>query len=253
MITLKQVDEFMSLYAPKNLSEEWDNDGVMLCKDYNGIVQRAVVSLDVTKQTVLFAVQNKAQLIISHHPLIFRPLKRIKEPDYELFELLIKNNISVFSYHTRLDSAKDGVNDCLAQRLGLNDVAGFGGEHNCIGRIGTLSESMSPDEFGKYLAEKLCCTSVRAALSDRDILKVAVVGGAGKDYVPCAKDADAFVSSEIPHHVFYSAVQDGISIYDCGHYYTENVVVSHLRNVISKQFGELECLYFDTKSPYVCI
>lgn len=254
MTTVRDIDNFFSRISPKELSENWDNDGVMLCSRPDKEVKKALCVLDVTADAIEYAAKGGFDLVVSHHPFIFKKLSRITGFEYKNLETLIKNDISVLSYHTRLDSAQGGVNDVLAQTLGLSDIYGFGGERNDFGRVGNLQKEMSGEEFALYLKEKLMC-DVRCAFNEgKKIKTVAVLGGSGKDFVYEAmlSGADAYVTSEIPHNLFIDAKVRDFGLYDCGHYYTENPVCEKIKNLLCENFAGLEVEIFDTKSPYVC-
>ncbi len=255
MVRICDIDNFFNNFCPKDLSEEWDNDGIMLCKDSQKQIKSVLCALEITPECVNFAKKNKIDLIVTHHPFIFRPLKNLdgNKTDFETFEKLIKNDISVLSYHTRLDKANGGVNDVLAKVIGLENVKGFSDDG--LGRIGELKEKMSYRDFAKLLKQKLSCKNIRACKGKDDIKKVALVGGSGKDYVYDAlkMGADAFVTSEIVHHIFIEMARCGLSLYDCGHYYTENVIVKELAEIIRENFEGLKVLEYDVKSPYECI
>ena len=254
MVTVKDIDEFMRSIAPKSLSEEWDNDGVMLCGNYDGQVRKILCALEVNDKLVSYAAQNGFDLIVTHHPFIFRKLPRIDGTSFEKIAPLVKNNISVLSYHTRLDSAKGGVNDTLANVIGLTDVVGFGGESGNLGRIGNVVETTFKD-FGNHLLWVLGCKNIRACDGENKIRKVAIVGGSGKDFLFEAAlcGADAFVTSEIPHHLYEEAKKLGLSVYDCGHYYTENCISNRIADMIKNEFPELYTEVFDVESPYICL
>lgn len=254
MTTVRDIDNLFSKVSPKELSESWDNDGVMICSRPNKEVKKVLVALDATSDVIDYAEKNGFDLVVSHHPFIFKKLSRITGFEYEKLETLIKNDISVLSYHTRLDSAEGGVNDALAQTLLLSDIHGFGGERNDFGRIGKLDNEMSGKEFALYLKEKLGC-DVRCAFNDSKVIKtVAVLGGAGKSFVYEAMmtGADAYVTSEISHDLFIDAKTHDFALYDCGHYYTENPVCDKIKNLLCENFTGLEVEIFDIKSPYVC-
>ena len=253
MTTVRDIDKYLSEISPKELSEPWDNDGVMICSSPDKKVQKILVALDATSDVIEYAAKNGFDLVVSHHPFIFRKLSRITGFEYKNLETLVKNDISVLSYHTRLDSAEGGVNDVLAQTLGLSDIHGFGGDRKDFGRVGTLSKEMTGEEFALYLKEKLMC-DVRCAFNDGKTIKsVAVLGGSGKDFVYDAMlcGADAYVTSEIPHNLFIDAKVRGFALYDCGHYYTENPVCEKIKNLLCENFAGLEVEIFDIKSPYV--
>ncbi len=253
MTTVREIDKYLSEISPKELSEAWDNDGVMICSRPDKEVKKVLVALDATADVIEYAGKNNFDLIVTHHPFIFKKLSRITGFEYKNLETLIKNDVSVLSYHTRLDSASGGVNDVLAETLLLSDIRGFGGDRDDFGRIGTLVKEMSGKEFALYLKEKLGC-DVRCAFNDGKMIKtVAVLGGSGKDFVYEAMMtcADAYVTSEIPHNLFIDAKVCDFALYDCGHYYTENPVCEKIKNFLTDKFAQLDVEIFDTKSPYM--
>ena len=255
MCNIQMIDEYLSQLAPTRLSESWDNDGVMVCGDKKKSVGKVLVCLEVTDKALAYAVDNSFDLIITHHPYIFKKLSRVCSGDYKNLETMMKNGISVLSYHTRLDSADGGVNDVLAETLGLENIVPFGGETENIGRMGSLEKEMTQTEFAYLLKEKLGC-DIRCAINEEKTVKsVAVVGGAGKDYIfeGISMGADAFVTSEVPHHLFIAAREMGFGLYDCGHYYTENPVCEKIAKLVKEKFDGIEVQVFDVKCPYTCI
>lgn len=254
MITVRDIDKYLSEISPKELSESWDNDGVMICSSPDKKAQKILVALDATSDVIKYAAENSFDLVVSHHPFIFKKLSRITGFEYKNLEILIKNDISVLSYHTRLDSANGGVNDVLAQTLGLCDIRGFAGDRDDFGRVGSLPKEMTGEEFALYLKEKLVC-DIRCAFNEgKKIKTVAVLGGSGKDFVYDAMlcGADAYVTSEIPHNLFIDAKVRDFALYDCGHYYTENPVCDRIKSLLTDKFAEISVEIFDIKSPYVC-
>lgn len=254
MTTVRDIDRILTEISPKELSESWDNDGVMICSRPDKKAEKILVALDATADVIEYAGKNKFDLIVTHHPFIFKKLSRITGFEYKNLETLIKNDVSVLSYHTRLDSAAGGVNDVLAETLGLSDIRGFGGDRDDFGRIGKLEREMTGKEFALYLKEKLGC-DVRCAFNEGKTVKtVAVLGGSGKDFVYEAMmtGADAYVTSEIPHNLFIDARVRDFALYDCGHYYTENPICERIKKLLCDRFDGIEVEIFDTKSPYVC-
>lgn len=252
MTTVRDIDSFFNNIAPRHLSESWDNDGVMFCESTENWVKKVLVALDATLDVIKYASENAFDVIVTHHPFIFKKLSRVENLDYKKQKILMQSNISVLSYHTRLDSAKGGVNDALCESLELKNIASFGGESGESGRFGELSFEMDANDFALYVKEKLGC-DIKCASSDGKIIKrVAVVGGAGKDFFFEAKNcgADAFVTSEIPHHLFIEAKNVDFAIYDCGHYYTENVVCEKIKQHLSNAFPNLSVEVMDIGCPY---
>ncbi len=256
MLTVRDVDKALSAIAPRTLSESWDNDGVMLCRDGEKCVQRVLVMLEVNRAGAEYAAKEGYDLIVTHHPLIFRPFSSLSGDSYALFDTLMRADIPVLSYHTRLDAAEGGVNDTAAVLLGLTEILPFGGENGNAGRIGALPEPMTPFDFAAHLKRVLGCGTVRAALfadTQRKIRKVAYVGGAGKSFwhEAYAAGADAFVTGEAAHNTFIDCAQTGMCLFDCGHYYTENPVCVRIQALLKSAFGqELSVDVYDVKSPY---
>ncbi|MBP3579887.1 MAG: Nif3-like dinuclear metal center hexameric protein [Clostridia bacterium] len=255
MYSVAMIDEYLSSIAPASLSESWDNDGLMVCQNKTMAVNKVLVCLELTDNALDYAVLHGINLVVTHHPFIFKKLSGIRGRDYENIAKLIENNITVLSYHTRFDSANGGVNDVLARTLGLKNVLPFGGETGNIGRIGSLEKEMSPLEFAKLLKQKLGCDIRCAMCEEKSVKTVAVVGGAGKDFVFEAVEvgADAFVTSEVSHHLFIAAREIGFSLYDCGHYYTENPVCDEIATLLKNKFEKLDVQVFDVECPYTCI
>jgi len=254
MTTVKEIDKYLTEMSPRELSESWDNDGVMLCSSPEKKVRKVLVTLDATLDAINYAVEKGFDLVVTHHPFIFKKLSRITGFDYKKIELLVKNDLPVLSYHTRLDSAEGGVNDALAEAIGLCDVVGFGGDRGDFGRVGKLRKEMSGEEFALYLKEKLGC-DIRCTFPEgKKIKTAAVLGGAGKDFVfeAVGAGADAYVTSEISHNFFIDAKAIGFALYDCGHYYTENPVCERVGKLLSERFHGLDVEVYDIKSPYVC-
>lgn len=172
MITVKELYDRLDAVIPKELSCEWDNDGLMLSPNTGAQVRRAVVALDVTDDTVSFARKVGAELIVTHHPLIFKPLKQLVS---DKLVVLIKSGISVFSFHTRLDALDTGVNSALAASLLLKNVRPFDCE---LGLIGEAHLDMTVNEYADFVCRSLGTDSVRYIPSDKHVKNVAVIGAA---------------------------------------------------------------------------
>lgn len=213
-----------SLY-PITLREEWDNDGIM-CMPCDKEITKVLLSLDVTPNTVKKTKELSCELIVTHHPMIFSPLKSIVK---ETYIDLIKNDISVFSFHTRLDAANGGVNDALAEALNLCDIKPF-----CqMGRIGRLKNEISFDDFVTVFKEKTGARNVNCVKNIDKINKVAVLGGSGKDFWKEAMlDADVYLTGEMGYHAMLDAYEAGANIIEGGHFFTEIPVLYKLSAAI---------------------
>ncbi len=228
MTVLELYKHFDNLF-PKELSCEWDNDGLMCCPEPSREVCRVLVCLDVTDEALDTAIEDGFDVIISHHPLIFKGLKAINDENFVSRKAikLIRSGISVMSFHTRLDAAKGGVNDVLARILHVNNATPFG---EGIGRIGTLSAPAELLEFAKFVKNTLGAPSVSVADAKREVFRVAVLGGSGKDELAAAilAGADTYVSGELGHHTLTDAPEMNINVIEAGHFYTEAPVCEFL-------------------------
>ena len=233
------VQEFykkLSVHFPEELREAWDNDGIMCCADSSIEVENVLITLDVTEEIVDYAIERGFNLIISHHPLIFKPLGAITEENNVSRKVikLINNNVSVFSFHTRADKAEGGVNDILAGILGLKNTEPFG--EGGLGRIGELDEECDLDVFSDIIKTKLGADGIRVADGYDTVKRVAVVGGEGKGYVNAAIacGADTYVSGRIGYNVMEEAPERAINLIEAGHYYTEFPITSYFAELVGK-------------------
>jgi dinuclear metal center YbgI/SA1388 family protein len=242
-ITVQHISEIMNRIAPRQLAEEWDNPG-LLVGSFDSEVEKIFVCLDVTDETVKAAVEFGADLIISHHPLIFRAVKNFRTdlPLGKKLQTLIKNDISVFAAHTNLDSVQGGVNDVLAQKLGLVDVKTFDEGIFSLGRIGKLPEKMTAENFALHVKKSLNAESVRLVdAGDFLIEKVGICGGAGSDIISKAKfhGAQAFVTGDVKYHEAQNAAESKIHVVDAGHFATEFPIVHVLAEILATECEKL--------------
>ena len=229
---VQDIYEFLGEKAPYDTCEEWDNVGLLVGSGYLPAT-RVLVALDATDGALEAAKAIGADLIITHHPVIFNSMKRL-DADSMPYRMAAAG-ISAISAHTNLDKAVGGVNDVLAALLGLTDVeiAADG-----ITRIGTLPEEMSADAFAAHAAEALGMP-VRAA-GDKPVKKVAVCGGGGGGFIAaCFGLADCFVTGEVKHHEWLYAAGH-INVIDGGHYSTEVPVVDTLCGWLTEAFPDLQ-------------
>lgn len=230
----KELYQKFAEVIPEHLREPWDNDGIMCCADGSSEVYRVLVSLDVTEEIVDYAIERGFDLIVSHHPLIFKPISSLDEENHIARKLikLVCSGISVFSFHTRADKLVGGVNDRLADILGMSDVRPFG--EGDLGRIGTIDETMDLQDFA-YRVKQLCGSDiVRYADGFSDVHTVALVGGDGKGYVKAAieEGADTYISGRIGYNVMEEAAEMGINLIEAGHYFTEQHITEFFRELL---------------------
>ena len=235
-MTVRTIYEKLCERIPEDLREIWDNDGLMCSSDDSREVKRALVTLDVTEDIVDYATSHDIDLIVSHHPLIFKPLTSVTEDSHVARKVikLIKNDVSVISLHTRADKVEGGVNDILADILGMKDAEPFG--EGGLGRIGTLKEELNMEDFSYLLKGLLDCDGVKVADALIPVQRVAVVGGDGKSFVSDAlkAGADTFVSGRIGYNVMAEAGEMGINLLEAGHFFTEQPVTQFFQALLHR-------------------
>lgn len=225
---------------PSSLSSVWDNDGLMCCPWGDAPIKKVLVSLDATLEAIEYAKKGGFDLILTHHPLIFKGLKALNEYDITGRRVIsaMQAGISVISLHTRLDAGPGGVNDTLAALLSLTDVEAFGDSDNpTLGRIGTTLLS-SHGDFAKKIKDATGVPSVTAYVC-RPISRVAVVGGSGGDLIGDAlrAGADTLVTGECGYNKSLDAGENNINIFIAGHYFTEMPVCQKLKELSEKITG----------------
>lgn len=240
MSTVIDFYNFVDEIAPFNTQESWDNSG-FLVGNGRKCVTKVLLALDVTESVLNEAYEKGAELIISHHPVIFGALKEF-HPDSIAF-LAAEKGIAIISAHTCLDIADGGVNDCLAKAIGLKNIQKVDDGEGLI-RIGELEAELSYDEFVKYIAEKIDVGGIKYTPTDKKIKKVAVCGGSGGDLYKFAMDsgADAYVTANIKHNLFIDMRREGFCVLDAGHFCTENTVIKPLAERLRKAFDDVEII-----------
>ena len=253
----------MERLAPPCLAEPWDNPGFLLGDDSRSC-KKVFFCLEINSETVKQAQDFGANLIITHHPLIFKPLSRITEsdPTGRLVCELIRSNIAVFSMHTNFDKAQGGMNDLLADKLGLEEVRHytdeecvdrFGNPTENIGRIGVLEPPMSFEDFSAFVKATLGCVSMRTVGNpNEEISTVALCSGGGADLMMNALNAgaDAYVTSDIKHHDAQTASEIGLNVIDAGHFETENIICDFLVDYFAHTFPEIETQKANVRSYF---
>lgn len=247
-MTVNELYAFLNEMIPPSLSCDWDNDGKMCVPNGNREVRRVLVTLDVTRDAVERAVAGRFDVILSHHPMIFRPIAGIVEDAYVSGKAvtLIQNGISVLSFHTRLDAVRGGVNDMLASMLDVEHTIPFGNKGEEIGRIGELETETSLEEFAEKVRRYLCAPHVLSADAGRPVKRVAVLGGSGGDdlFAAIAAGADTYVSGELKHHQLADAAELGINLIAAGHFYTEDPICERLAEWVCQADDGIYCEHY---------
>ncbi len=241
LATVNDLVMLLEELMPSNLAEDWDNVGLMLGRK-GKTVKKILLALDLTKEVVEQAVAQKTDLIVTHHPAIFKKLKRVVDNDWQqdLLLTLAENGIAVYSAHTNLDCVRTGVNDVLARLLKLED-ADILDESNGLGRIGSVEE-MSLADYAQLVKASLKADYVVVGDAGKLVHKVAVCGGAGSDLIDIAlaKGADTLVTGDVKYHSAQQAVFSGLNVIDAGHQPTELPVLDKLADRISLRLVERE-------------
>ena len=238
-VKIKEVVEALERFAPLPLQEDYDNAGLQLGLTDAQEVSGALLCLDVTEAVVDEAVAAGCNLIVSHHPLIFRPLKHITDENdvQRAVRKAIQNNVAVVSMHTNLDNAEHGVNWKIAEKMQLTAVEGGGLV------FGEFAEPMTAEDFIHMLKQTFNVDCVMAnQLLHRPIRKVAICGGAGSFYLgdAIAGGADAFVTGEMHYHEYFGHEQE-IQIAVIGHFQSEQFTNEIFREIIEKDCPGVGC------------
>lgn len=248
MTTVGDILSYLETLAPRSMKMDWDNVG-LLCGGKNRPVTKVLVALDPFEGVCKEAVQWGAELILTHHPLIFSPLKSVTDETAigRAVQLLCSAGISAINAHTNLDCAPGGVNDCLAQTLGLSDVqviAPSGVDE--LGRPwGLLRQGVVEiqplSDFLPHVKEALHCDGLRYVNGGKPVHRVAVGGGACASELMDAVNAgcDTFVTADVKYNQFWDAHDLGLNLIDAGHFATENPVTALLAEKIAAQFPEV--------------
>ncbi len=243
MPTVSELYTYLDTLLPRSLSCPWDNDGLMVCPDPNREVKTILFTLDITPEAIEEAKKCGAELVISHHPLIFKGLKHINGEDIASKKVidLIQSGISAMSFHTRLDEADGGINDILAEKLALSDVEKFEAEEGIHGRMGTLPAPMPFEAFCLYVKEKLGAPQILASKGKEIVSRVALLGGAGGDDILSARaaGADAYLTGEVKYHALLDAHEMGFSVVAAGHDLTELAFSDYFEKVLAEKFTKL--------------
>lgn len=249
MVRVKDVFDFLQTKAPFELQMGFDNAG-FLVGHRDGEVNRIMVALDITEAVVEEAKEKGCQLIVAHHPVIWGGAKSVTDetPTGRKLLAMIEHGIAGICAHTNLDAVAEGVNDALAEKLGLEDIQqlkqdGVDGQGRPygIGRVGTVKEQNFTD-FACFVKESLGSNGIRYVDCGKSVRKVAVGGGSCSDMmgIALALGCDTFVTSDVKYDGFLEARANGLNLIDAGHYPTENVVCPVLKEWLEEAFSEIE-------------
>lgn len=247
--TIRHIAAFLEAWAPPSSALSYDNVGLQV-GDPDAAVRVALLGLDMTPELLDEAKELGAALIVTHHPLLFRPVRAVTTEAYvpNLVWRLAAENIALYSIHTNLDAASGGVSFALADQLGIEDAAFLQPAENGdtgFGAIGSLPAPVRLQAFLGVVAERLGAPALRYAGDPEALVRrVAVCGGSGSNLIDeaAARGADAYVTADIKYHDFFNALdakgRPRLALIDAGHYETEKSAESLLLEALAKQFPQ---------------
>lgn len=253
-VKIKEVIDALERFAPLPLQEDYDNAGLQVGLTETE-VSGALLCLDVTEQVIDEAISLGCNLIVTHHPLIFRKLAQISDANFvqRIVMRAIKNDITIVSMHTNIDAAAGGVNFKIAEKLGLNDVRFFGKKQSVIventevkggeGVIGAFAHPIAADDLILMLKRIFDVECIQAnQLLRREIKTIALCGGAGSFLLENAisEGADAFITGEMHYHHYFGHDQE-IQICAIGHYQSEQFTNEVFKEIIESHCPNVTC------------
>jgi len=246
MHTVLEISKEIEEFAPKFLKEDYDNVGLMV-GDSQKEVKKVLLSLDCTNEVIKEAINLKCDLIINHHPLLFKRPSSIVKGDLigDKIITLIKEDIALYSCHTNLDSAKNGINETIVTMLGFKsskiietNESGNGG----IGRIVKLEKEMLFSDIIDIVKEKLNIKNMRIVRGNKKVKIIAIINGSGQDFFYKAKNlgADCIITGDTTYHFASDFKEMGVSIIDAGHFSTEYIVFLKTLEFLKEKFNDIE-------------
>ena len=247
MKKVKEIIEVMETLAPTFLKEDFDNVGLMV-GDREKEVKKVLVALDCTLKVVQEAKDNNVDLIITHHPLIFRRPNNITTDTLQGKKIieLIKNDISLYSSHTNLDSAKKGLNDSIPGLLGYDTSeileTNKRDSEAGLGRLVTLEQATTLEDIINKVKATFNINNLRVVKGKDEVNKIAIINGSGQDFIGRAlsKGADCIITGDTTYHFASDYKEMGINIIDAGHFASEQIVFFNVMKNIIDKFNDVE-------------
>lgn len=240
-MTTLDVLNYLWEIAPREGAEPWDNVGHLVGRR-DAQVTKILVTLDITMDVIQEAVEWGAELIVSHHPLIWDTHKRVTDDILQQKRVLtlLEHGIGAICMHTNLDEAQDGVDDTLVEVLGLESVAHL--SQGKIGHICQLTEEIPLEVFLAHVKSALGANGLRYVSGGKPVCRIATGCGSCGDCLQDAVEAgcDTFVTGDVKHNYWVDARDQGINLIDAGHYATENPIVNKLTRKLSQKFPEIQ-------------
>lgn len=252
---VQEVFHALEDFAPLALQDSFDNAGLQIGLTGDVDATGVLLSLDVTEDVVAEAVQRGCNVVVSHHPLLFHPLKSITDDDYVGRTVMsaIRHGIALYAAHTNLDNAPGGVNHKMAERLGLTDLCWLqpkSGLDAGSGLVGMLPKALPAHEFISMVADTFKVPCVRHNHAAQPyISRVALCGGAGAFLISDAisQRADAFITGEIGYHRFFGHEAD-LLLMEIGHYESEQYTLEILHDILHRACPELRIVYTELQT-----
>lgn len=247
--------------SPPSFAEEWDNVGLLVGRKEKE-VSTVFIALDATEENIHAAIRAEADLLITHHPMIFHSIKKVTDEDYTGRRIvkLLRYDISYYAMHTNFDVM--GMADAAADDLKLNkrevllvtfedDLSKEG-----IGRIGFLDHPVSLKEMGEIVKEAFHLPDVRiyGDLS-KTVRKVAICPGSGGSVIPAARkgQADVLITGDLDYHESIDAVEEGLCLMDAGHYGIEKLFISYMNDFLKRELPDLQVKTAPLKEPFTTV
>ena len=243
MLNFSDIYSFFETFAPSSLQEPYDNSGCLLSSEAE-FCTGVLFALDLTQAVLKEAIEKKCNLIVTHHPFLFKSFKKIGHFTIQdqILRRCIQENIAIYAIHTNLDKIKTGVNGAWADFFGLKNIEILAPEVKNseigLGCVGILPKKMEIQAFLQHLKEKMALKVIRHSnLIFKEIQKIAFCGGAGFSLLPqvLAQKADIFITADLKYHDFFSA-ENQIILVDIGHYESEKHSIMLLHEVFTKKF-----------------
>lgn len=248
MTTVKNIYDYINSFAPFDLQEDWDNSGFLI-GDFRKEVKTVVLSLDATKEAARFAQSVNADLLLTHHPVIFKGIHTVKK-DSAVYTL-VNHDIAVISAHTSFDRANDGINDNLCKILGLKNVRHI--EDTFI-VTADLENEMSIDDFAEFVGETLSTSGIRYTDTEKTIKTVAVGGGACSEYIDTAMQiSDCFLTGDLKYHEMLDAAEQGYAVISAGHFETENLPFLMIKEKLETLFTDVNFITAPVQNPVLTV
>jgi dinuclear metal center YbgI/SA1388 family protein len=261
MKKIKDIIKIMEDFAPKNLKEDFDNVGFMV-GDKEKDVKRILLALDCTLDVIEEAKEKDIDLIITHHPLLFRKPSSITTETLtgnKIIEL-IKNDIGLYSSHTNLDSAEKGLNETIVKVLGFKEGILLERNRNSrndnegLGRLVKLEEPSILEDLVDIVKEKLNVPFVKVVKGNDKVKNIAIINGSGSDFFSIAakKGADCIITGDTTYHYASDYKEMGVSIIDTGHFHSEWIVFQEVINKLKLSFAEVDIIISNkSEDPYI--